>query len=71
LNRFKGGRFTAITSKEGLLDDAVFRILDDDAGNLWISSNRGVYRVSVRELNAFADGKIGRVTSIAYGIRTA
>lgn len=68
LNRFKDGRFLPITKKDGLFDNIVSRILKDDRGNFWMSSNRGLYRVSLQELNDFADGKIKSVTSIAYGI---
>jgi ligand-binding sensor domain-containing protein/signal transduction histidine kinase len=67
LNRFRDGRFTAFTTVDGLHDDVVFQILEDDAGNLWMSSNHGVYRVSRAELNAFADGRVDRITSVAYG----
>ncbi len=68
LNRLKDGRFVPITKKDGLFDNVVSRILKDDRGNFWMSCNRGIYRVSLRELNNFADGKIKSVTSIAYGI---
>ena len=32
-----------------------------------MSSNQGIYRVSKQELNDFADGKISKITSTAYG----
>ncbi|MDQ3798440.1 MAG: histidine kinase, partial [Acidobacteriota bacterium] len=55
------------TTADGLFNNGAFRILEDSRGNFWISSNRGIYRVSRAELNDFADGKISAVTSIAYG----
>lgn len=67
LNRFKDGRFTPITTHDGLFDDIVSRILVDDSDNFWMSGNRGIYRVSRRELNDFADGRIASVNSISYG----
>jgi len=67
LTRYRAGRFTRYTTADGLFDQGVFLILDDDRGNLWMSSNRGVYRVSKSELNAFADGTISAVTSVSYG----
>jgi signal transduction histidine kinase len=36
-------------------------------GNLWMSCNRGIYRVRKEELNAFAAGRRSSITSIAYG----
>ena len=75
LCRFKDGQFAAITVKQGLYDNRTFQILSDtlsdteaDSGNLWMSSNRGIFRVSLRELNECADGRRASVTSFAYGV---
>ena len=62
VSRWRDGRLAAISTAHGLFDDAVFQILDDRAGNLWISCNRGVYRVAKAELHAVADGQAARVT---------
>jgi signal transduction histidine kinase/ligand-binding sensor domain-containing protein len=67
LSRFKDGRFTKCTAEDGLFDNGVFQILEDDSGNFWISCNRGIYRVSRRQLEDFADGKLRKITCIAYG----
>ena len=67
LARFKDGKFTRYNMGTGLPNDGAFQILEDDNRNFWISSNRGIYRVSRDELNDFADGKIPRINSIAYG----
>jgi signal transduction histidine kinase len=67
LTRFKDGRFTRYTVKDGLFNNGVFQILEDGSGYFWMSSNRGIYRVKRQELNDFADGKIGSITSVAYG----
>jgi signal transduction histidine kinase len=71
LSRFKDGKFAQITVRDGLYDNMVFQILsdtDDDSGSLWMCCNRGVFRVSLKELNDFADGRIKSVTSFAYGV---
>ena len=65
--RFKNGRFTTYDTRVGLYDDGAFQILEDGQRQLWISSNRGIYRVSKAELNEFADGKRAAISSIAYG----
>ena len=67
LSRFKGGRFVSYTVADGLFNNGVFAIREDKAGNFWISSNRGIYRVKKRALNDFADGAIGKFTSVGYG----
>ncbi len=67
LHRFKDGKFTAITPKNGLFDYASYMILEDASGNFWSSCNKGIYRVSRKELNDVADGKISTLTCTAYG----
>jgi signal transduction histidine kinase/ligand-binding sensor domain-containing protein len=67
LNRFKDGRFTSYTTKEGLFSNGVFAILEDEQGNFWMSSNQGIYRVSRRQLDDFAEGRISKIDSISYG----
>jgi signal transduction histidine kinase len=66
LNRFAGGPFVPIRKRDGLYDDGVFVILDDGAGRYWMSSNRGIYSVARRELDAFAAGAVRRVSSRAW-----
>ena len=71
LSRLKDGRLTTITTNDGLYDNLAYQILsdtEDDSGDLWMSGNRGIYRVSLKELNAFADGRISKVNSFAYGV---
>ena len=68
LLRFSQGRFTTYRSSDGLYDDNVFATLDDHLGNLWMTSNKGVFRVAKSQLNAFADGALSTIRPIAYGI---
>jgi ligand-binding sensor domain-containing protein/signal transduction histidine kinase len=70
LSRFKDGKFANIGAKDGLYDNVAFQILadaDDDNANLWMSCNKGIYRVKLKELNEFADGRRPSVTSFVYG----
>jgi signal transduction histidine kinase/CheY-like chemotaxis protein/streptogramin lyase len=67
LTQFRDGRFTTYTTRDGLPDDAVFAIVGDDRGNLWASCNKGVYRVSKRDLNEFAEGRVRSITPVSYG----
>jgi PAS domain S-box-containing protein len=68
LNRLKEGRFFHYTTANGLFDDVVSQILEDDRGNFWMSGNRGIFRVSQKELNDLADGKTRSITCISYGV---
>ena len=69
LYRLKDKKLTRYTKNEGLYDNGVFQILEDDAGNLWMGCNRGIYRVSRRELNNFAEGKARSITSTVFGVK--
>jgi signal transduction histidine kinase/streptogramin lyase len=66
LNRFKDGKFTSVTMGQGLFDNVVYRILEDDRGNFWMSGNKGIFSVSKKELNDCAEGKVKTITSIAF-----
>jgi diguanylate cyclase (GGDEF)-like protein len=67
LNRLKDGKFTIYTTKEGLFDDIVYTILEDDTEYFWMSGNKGIFRVSKKELSDFAERKAKSITSISYG----
>lgn len=69
LGRFANGRFTRYTIRDGLFNNGVFEILEDSRANLWMSCNRGIYYVSKRQLNDFADGRINKIASVVYGKR--
>ena len=67
ISRIKDGKITGITQKDGLHSDGSFQIIEDDRGFFWVSCNTGIYRVSKKDLNDFADGKLKSVFSVAYG----
>ncbi|MES3034861.1 MAG: ATP-binding protein [Gemmatimonadota bacterium] len=55
-----------IGTEHGLYDEVVHQILDDGAGQFWMSSNRGIFRVARNDLLAFADGRAKRISSVSY-----
>jgi signal transduction histidine kinase/ligand-binding sensor domain-containing protein/CheY-like chemotaxis protein len=67
LFRWKQGRFWRFSRAEGLFDNRVFQILPDGRGSLWMSCNKGVFRVSLLELRAVAEGTLAQVKSTVYG----
>ena len=67
LTRLKEGRTAICTTRNGLTDDSICCIADDGHGQYWFSSHQGIFRVSKKELNRFADGAAERVQCIAYG----
>jgi len=54
-------------SIEGLFNNIIYQILEDGNQNLWISCNKGIFRVSKKELEDFANGKINAIHCISYG----
>lgn len=67
LARYRDGKFTSYTRDEGLYDNLIYAILEDDEDNLWMSCNRGIYRVNKAELNAVAEGRAKRVNCTVFG----
>lgn len=67
ITRLRDGRLVTIRPSDGLWDGFAQTILEDRAGNLWMTCNRGFFRASLKELDAFADGRLAKVTSVSYG----
>jgi ligand-binding sensor domain-containing protein len=57
LIRFKNGK-TFSFSPSTPLDNNVWSIMEDRAGNFWLPSNSGLYVVGRKELNDYAEGTI-------------
>jgi methyl-accepting chemotaxis protein/ligand-binding sensor domain-containing protein len=58
LRRYKNGVMKPILSDNGLIDEMVFALEEDNHGNVWMTCNKGIMRVPKEDLNAVADGKI-------------
>ena len=67
LSRVQSGRITTYTTRQGLFDDVIFEILEDGRGRLWMSCNKGIFSVSLSDLEDFAAGRRDFVRSVAYG----
>ncbi|MCI0364551.1 MAG: histidine kinase, partial [Phycisphaerales bacterium] len=67
LVRYDKGKTFLFTRKHGLFDDRVNRVMEDEAGMLWLSCNRGIFRVSRHDLNAVAGGRLAAANYVAYG----
>ena len=66
LNRLQHGCIIPITTRNGLYDDFISRLLVDDQDRFWLLGNRGIFRVSRRELNEVADGQNKTLFCVAY-----
>ena len=68
LGRLKDGKFSRITTADGLMDDYASQLLADGRGNLWIVGNRWLlFQVQSNELEAVADRHSERLRSLVFG----
>ncbi|HEY0990258.1 MAG TPA: two-component regulator propeller domain-containing protein [Kofleriaceae bacterium] len=65
--RLRNGHWFGYTSKDGMFDDLVWRVLDDGRGNFWMSSNRGIWKVARQQLEERAAGLRQRIEYMLYG----
>ncbi|MCG8373019.1 MAG: ATP-binding protein, partial [Balneolales bacterium] len=60
------GSITNYQTKDGLFDNSVHTIFEDENERFWINSNRGIFRIDRSELNAFHRGEIEALYSHGY-----
>jgi signal transduction histidine kinase/ligand-binding sensor domain-containing protein len=68
LTRLRGGRLRTITTKDGLPNNMLAGMLEDSRSNLWISSTQNIFRLSLKDLDDLADGKIDSILPVSYGV---
>ena len=65
--RLQNGELSAITTNEGMFDNIISHIEEDERGYFWMGCNRGLVRVSKEELNRVADGMQTSVQPSVFG----
>jgi diguanylate cyclase (GGDEF)-like protein/PAS domain S-box-containing protein len=68
LLRLEGETLREIRARDGLFDDTVFHILEDDSRQLWLGGSRGVFRVGRDSLREFAAGRTRGIEGTLYGV---
>jgi ligand-binding sensor domain-containing protein/anti-sigma regulatory factor (Ser/Thr protein kinase) len=66
LLRWHNGNVSHVYIRDGLYDNRIYSILPDGKDNLWMASSKGIFRVSTRELEDFAAGRIHRIQSLPF-----
>jgi ligand-binding sensor domain-containing protein/signal transduction histidine kinase len=66
LNEYVNGKFRHFTAHDGLLSSNITSIVDDGE-SLWLSTTRGICRISKDQLRAFAEKKIAKLHPVNYG----
>ena len=67
LSVLRDQRFVTYTAKDGLLSDNISNVLDDGE-SLWLTTTRGICRVSKQELRDFAARRIRMLHPVNFGI---
>lgn len=67
LIRIRNGKITRFTTRDGLMSNTIYRILDDGKQRFWMSSAAGVFAADRSELDAVADGRPGPIAIVPYG----
>ena len=63
----QGSKITRFSKANGLPDDLVTQIQEDDSGHLWMAGRRALFRVKIDDLYAVAEGKTSRVVAALFG----
>src|SRR3984885_9143912 len=75
LARWRDGKLIPLTRSGGPLRETIMQVLEDDAHQLWLTTNKGLVSVSRDELDALAAGGTlspeFHVYGLADGLRTA
>ncbi|RBP38156.1 two component regulator with propeller domain [Roseimicrobium gellanilyticum] len=67
LVRVKEGRCSVLTTTHGLRHNVVSQLVLDHKGRLWGAGDRGIFLLSLDELNAVAEGRAERFHTMAFG----
>ncbi len=67
LQSWREGRVLAFGERSGLPSTSIFRILEDAAGFLWVSTDKGIARLGIAELESVAAGRLERAQPLLLG----
>jgi signal transduction histidine kinase len=66
LLRLQADVVNEFTSRQGLLSDAIYSILEDANTNLWLNSSRGIFRVDKGQVADVLRGRRESIHSVTY-----
>lgn len=69
LGRWKAGKFDFFGKPQGLIDENITQIQEDDDGNLWLGSDRGIMRVNKAGLERIANRQSPSLHPQIFGVR--
>jgi signal transduction histidine kinase/ligand-binding sensor domain-containing protein len=66
LRLIDGDKTFSFSVLDGLFDDVIYGITEDDQGRLWMACSKGIFSVNRADLKQFAEGKIQKFVSTPY-----
>jgi signal transduction histidine kinase len=67
LNAFRDGMFVSYRARDGVLSDNIYGITGDGE-SLWLSTPRGICRITLSQLADFAAGRVKSLQPANYGV---
>ena len=67
LVRWKDGKEDVYASREGMVDDILFTVLDDNHDALWVNSARGISRILKKEFEKFDRHETESLNCLTFG----
>lgn len=58
-----------IDRKRGIDVKTIFDVVEDTAGNIWLTSNKGIKFIEKKEFESFLDGSIDKINLTTYGFK--
>lgn len=59
---------TVFREQDGLYQNEIHQVLEDEQGRLWMNTNNGLFWVRKQNLEAFARGETQHIRSVSYGV---
>ena len=66
---FGAAEITVFRERDGLYQNEIHQVLEDEQGRLWMNTNNGLFWVRKQNLEAFARGETPHIRSVSYGVR--
>ena len=67
LARWQDGHLTLFTTREGLPDNSIFQVLEDDFGRLWLGTGGGIVCLNKQRLQEVAEGRASALYPQVFG----
>ncbi len=67
LVRYKDGNITTLGVKDGLIDDKIYAVTEDNFGRLWITCAQGIFGINKADVARHLQGEIDEIPCTLFG----